>query len=294
MPVSRVLLVALLGLGYWETFTVEGIEIFMYVLLHQPWVSYDADCLGVHLSLSPGLTFRLNGMDIPNDNIFRISVTNFTVSSSNSNGLECRAERTEAQTSEFTNGYLVANGTSPIQAGIILYYGDPERGWDTRRVVSGNRRFHYLRRRESSSEEGYYSCNIQGELNSPAGLYILYPSESPYHDTVIHTHSLPSPVSSVTATIEVLPEEASFIVRCTSTGGRALDMTVSGPRGSTTDISSRIQPVGERRWLGSDQYTATTDLIPRGEHGDEYECNVTSSRSQTGRVSVRGKGWSCV
>ena len=92
----------------------------------------------------------------------------------------------------------------------------------------------------------------------------------------------------MTATIEVLPEEASFRVRCTSTGGRALDMTVSGPRGFTTDISSRIQPVGEGRWLGSDQYTATTDPIPRGEHGDEYECNVTSSTSTTGSVSLRG------
>ena len=145
------------------------------------------------ISLSPGLTFRLNGMDIPNDNIFRISVTNFTVSSNNSDGLECRAERTEAETLQYTAGYLVADGTSPIQAGddpLILHYGDPERGWDTRRVVSGNRRFHYLRRRENIPEEGYYSCNIQGELNAPAGLYILYTSESPYHDTVIHTLSL--------------------------------------------------------------------------------------------------------
>ena len=236
-------------------------------------------------------------MTILNDNISRISVTNFTVSSNNSNGLECRAERTEAETSEFTNGFLVADGDSPIDGGdgpVILPYGPTERGWDTRRDVSDNRRFHYLRRRENIPEEGYYSCNIHGELNSPAGLYILYPSESPYHDTVIHTLSLSLPVSSVTATIEVLPEEASFRVRCTSTGGRALDMTVSGPRGFTTDISSRIQPVGERRWLGGDEYTATTDPIPRGEHGDEYECNVTSSRSQTGRVSVRGKGWSCV
>ena len=132
-------------------------------------------------------------MDIPNDNIFRISVTNFTVSSSNSDGLECRSERTEADTSVFTNGYLVADGDSPIESGIepvILYYGAQERGWDTRRVVSGNRRFHYLRRRENNPEEGYYSCNIQGELNAPAGLYILYLSESPYHDTVIHTLSL--------------------------------------------------------------------------------------------------------
>ena len=133
-------------------------------------------------------------MTIPNDNISRISVTNFTVSDSNSNGLECRSERTEAETSVFTTGYLVADGNSAIQTGgdgpLIIHYGDPERGWDTRRVVSGNRRFHYLRRRQNSSEEGYYSCNIQGELNAPAGLYILYTSESPYHDTVIHTHSL--------------------------------------------------------------------------------------------------------
>ena len=132
-------------------------------------------------------------MDIPNDNIFRISVTNFTVSSNTSDGLECRSERTTAETSEYTAGYLVADGDSPIESGIdpiILHHGPTERGWDTRRVVSGNRRFHYLRRRQSSSQEGYYSCHIQGELNAPAGLYILYTSESPYHDTVIHTHSL--------------------------------------------------------------------------------------------------------
>ena len=130
-------------------------------------------------------------MDIPNDNISRISVTDFTVSDDFEDALVCRAELTG--TSELTAGYLVADGNSPIQAGdgpVILYYGDPERGWDTRRVVSGNRRFHYLRRRENSSEEGYFNCHIPNDLNTPAGLYILYPSESPYHDTVIHTHSL--------------------------------------------------------------------------------------------------------
>ena len=145
------------------------------------------------LSLSPGLTFRLNGMTIPNDNMARISVTNFTVSDSNSDGLECRSELTATQTSVFTNGYLVADGNSPIQGGdgpVILHNSPIERGWDTRRVVSGNRRFHYLRRRQSSSQEGYYNCHIQGDINTPRGLYIHYPSEFPYHDTVIHTLSL--------------------------------------------------------------------------------------------------------
>ena len=132
-------------------------------------------------------------MDIPNDNMARISVTDFTVSSNNSDGLECRSERTTAETQMYTAGYLVADGDSPIQGGdgpVILNYGPTERGWDTRRVFSGNRRFHYLRRRQSSSEEGYYSCSITGDLNTPRGLYILYLSESPYHDTVIHTHTL--------------------------------------------------------------------------------------------------------
>ena len=131
-------------------------------------------------------------MDIPNDNMARISVTDFTVSDDFEDAFVCRAELTGP--SELSAGYLVANGTSPIEGGIgpvILHYGPTERGWDTRRVISDNhRRFHYLRRRQSSSEEGYYNCHIDGDMNSLTGLYILYPSESPYHDTVIHTLSL--------------------------------------------------------------------------------------------------------
>ena len=83
----------------------------------------------------------------------------------------------------------------------------------------------------------------------------------------------------------------TFRVRCSSTGGRVLDMTVSGPNGYSTDISSRIQPVGTRQWLGSDSYTATTDIISggRGRAGEEYVCTVTSSTSNTGHTTVRGK-----
>ena len=90
----------------------------------------------------------------------------------------------------------------------------------------------------------------------------------------------------MTASIEVVPEADSFRVRCSSVGGRALDMTVSGPRGFTADISSRIETVGNRRWLGSDQYTATTDLISGGEDGDEYECTVAGYRTES--VTLRG------
>ena len=131
-------------------------------------------------------------MDIPNDNMARISVTDFTVSDDFEDALVCRAELTGP--SVLSAGYLVADGNSPIEGGddpILLHYGPTERGWDTRRVVSGNRRFHYLRRRQSSSsEEGYYNCHMSGDMNTPRGLYILYPSESPYHDTVIYAHFL--------------------------------------------------------------------------------------------------------
>ena len=65
-------------------------------------------------------------------------------------------------------------------------------------------------------------------------------------------------------------------------------MTLSGPDGYSADISSRIQPDGDRMYLGSDVYTATTDVISGGRDGDVYLCNVTSSKSLTAITSLRG------
>ena len=101
------------------------------------------------------------------------------------------------------------------------------------------------------------------------------------------SHSSP-PVDTVTAAIEVVTGTSTFRVRCTSTGGRALDMDVSGPNGYSSDISSNIQPVGTRMYLGSDSYTATTEVISDGMAGDVYQCNVTSVESNTGSVTLRG------
>ena len=52
MPVSRVLLVALLGLGYWGTFTVEGIEIFMYIRISLGSATTPTVWASISLSLS--------------------------------------------------------------------------------------------------------------------------------------------------------------------------------------------------------------------------------------------------
>ena len=104
---------------------------------------------------------------------------------------------------------------------------------------------------------------------------------------VVRNHSS-HPVTAVTAVIEVVTGTSTFRVRCTSTGGRALDMDVSGPNRYSSDISSNIQPVGTRMYLGSDSYTATTEVISIGRHGDVYQCNATSIDSRTARVTVEG------
>ena len=65
-------------------------------------------------------------------------------------------------------------------------------------------------------------------------------------------------------------------------------MAVSGPNGYNSDISSYIQPVGTRLYLGADNYTARTDIISSGSERDVYLCNITSATSTTRDVTVRG------
>ena len=97
------------------------------------------------------------------------------------------------------------------------------------------------------------------------------------------------PVTEVTAAIEVEVGTLTFRVRCTSTGGRALNMAVSGPNGYKSDISTNIQPVGTPEFLNNDRYTARTGVISSGRDGDVFQCNVTSVTSTTSNVTVRGK-----
>ena len=97
------------------------------------------------------------------------------------------------------------------------------------------------------------------------------------------------PVTEVTAAIEVEAGTLTFRVRCTSTGGRALNMAATGPNGYNSDISTNIQPVGTPEFLSNDRYTARTEVISSGRDGDVFQCNVTSITSTTSNVTVRGK-----
>ena len=100
----------------------------------------------------------------------------------------------------------------------------------------------------------------------------------------------PYTVSSVAASIVVVSARAGeFRVQCSSTGGRALSMTVTGPGGYNSDLTDNIQPVGTQNQTGSDEYSATTsDILTGGSDGDQYECIATSSTSNTDSVQLRG------
>ena len=93
----------------------------------------------------------------------------------------------------------------------------------------------------------------------------------------------------MTASIVVVSTgDREFRVQCTSTGGIAQSMSVTGPDGSNLDLDS-IQSLGTLEYIGDDRYTATTsDIITGGNDGDMYECTVTSSTSLTGSVELRG------
>ena len=67
-------------------------------------------------------------------------------------------------------------------------------------------------------------------------------------------------------------------------------MTVTGPDGYNSDLTSNIQPVGAPARMGDDDYRATTsDFVRGGSDGDEYECTAISSTSDTGSVQLRGE-----
>ena len=202
----------------------------------------------------------------------------------------------------FTYSCHVPDGNDPIncpgttQRNIVRSGDTITRGWS---VSRGNEssggdviRIHYIWRREQTAQEGYFTCyNFGGDTNDPAGLYILYPSEWPSLLTVrgrcsVLYHSS-SPVTGVAAAIEVVSGTSTFRVRCSSTGGRALDMAVSGPQYNS--VISDIQPVGTSMYQGADNYTGSTDVISSGSDGDMYQCSVTSVGDPvTGTVTLRG------
>ena len=89
------------------------------------------------------------------------------------------------------------------------------------------------------------------------------------------------------AVIEVVTEDI-FRVNCTSTGGRVLNMSVTGPHGVVYPLSN-IQPVGtHQRWMGDDSYSAYATL-QGADDGDIYNCMASNGASSaTDRIEMGG------
>ena len=83
-------------------------------------------------------------------------------------------------------------------------------------------------------------------------------------------------------------ENESFRVRCTSTGGRVLNMSVTGPDFKSYLIN--IQAVGNQTWMGNDSYTATTGSITESsEKHKVYYCTASNGVSSlTGCLVMKG------
>ena len=130
-----------------------------------------------------GVILRLRGSSIPTDGSGRIVITDINPDG-NPNNLEdaliCQSELTTL--SDGSNWYLhPTNQTTDVSKKII--HTDP-RGWKRNRAeqnaVIDNRRLVRLRRAASGGRalEGVFTCDIEGDNNTPVSVGIYYPSES--------------------------------------------------------------------------------------------------------------------
>ena len=78
-------------------------------------------------------------------------------------------------------------------------------------------------------------------------------------------------------------------MRCTSRGGRALGMTVTGS-GNFTSTLDNIQAVGTTQRMGDDSFFSTTHVISIKKDMDEYWCMAWNGLSSTPRDNVMLRG----
>ena len=89
------------------------------------------------------------------------------------------------------------------------------------------------------------------------------------------------------ADIEVVRAD-QFRVRCNSTGGRVLNMSVTGPHVVVSPLSN-IQAVGTQRWMGNDSYSGVTGTLEGAGDGDTYNCTASNGvSSATDSIVIGG------
>ena len=123
--------------------------------------------------------------------------------------------------------------------------------------------------------------------------FSLFVIQHTIHTVSITSHNvsyacIPTSVYSVVASIEMTQSgNKTFRVRCTSTGGRVLNMSVTGPD-FNSDLNN-IQVVGTLKRMGNDSYTATTGNISGGSERQLYYCTASNGVSTLmGCVGLKG------
>ena len=92
----------------------------------------------------------------------------------------------------------------------------------------------------------------------------------------------------MTTSIEVESGRRTFGMRCDSSGGRAVSMSVTGP--DFSEDLDNIQAVGTPQRMGNDSFSGSTVIISGGNDGQVYECTASNgvSSDPTDSVELRG------
>ena len=83
---------------------------------------------------------------------------------------------------------------------------------------------------------------------------------------------------------------STFKVTCTSTGGRPLTMSVTGPSGVVEDMMN-IVVEGNMEGMGNDTFSANV-IRQRGYHGDFIVCKASNGVSNASHsFTFEGSSW---
>ena len=246
----------------------------------------------------PGVEFFLRGRSIPIDGSGRlliadISLHNRQTSTSDEEALICRSSRNvgELNYPHANKWYLdseVVTITNTL-TGERISEESNDRGWTVNRDrvrVNGEEtplhRVLTLKRVSDTALEGKFTCNIPNDSNNNKSLLILYPSEC--YIITFYFQICSFLVISVEAVVDVVTEE----IHCTSTGGRVLNMSITGSHGVVSALRN-IQAVGTQRWMGNDSYSAS-GTVAGANDGDTYNCTASNGvSSATDSVEIRGE-----
>ena len=140
------------------------------------------------------MTISLRGDPITTDGNARIVITDINPDGDNEeDALICQSELTTLP----NGGNWFLHPTQQTTDDSVRVHSFDLRGWRRDRatiVISAteNRRLVRLRRGNSAALEGVFTCDIEGDTNTPVSVGIYYPSELHVHDVPYYAVSITS------------------------------------------------------------------------------------------------------